>query len=281
MFVHFPPTFFASENTVSLFLDVLHAYGHVVAWTPMPAFRQAMAVFEQASEAQRIKQVLDRLLIPHDDDNDEGSSEAYVPFRIWSMTISLTRFSSMLRVYYDYDTPLVLLPSGDFVVARTLDGSTTTFLEPPVPERDFLISPPGSPPVGWEQQVEGRPNTDTLAQDLIEALQKLSTTAETKPVLEHQRRSCHEDGEESDHSEKRRISMLLSPQDAVNDVPGVILHALDEPTACQATGEPSLIHRVKATNDSMLGSTVSSTSFKRPTSRPPMCTYQVPKTARE
>lgn len=254
MFVHFPPTFFASENAVSLFLDVLHAYGHVVDWTPMPAFRQAMAVFEEASEAQRIKQVLDRLLIPHDDDDDEGSSE-----------------TSMLRVYYDHETPLVLLPSGEYVVARTLDESTT-FLEPPVPERDFLISPPGSPPVGWEQQVEGRPNTDTLAQDLIEALQKLSTTAETKPVLEHQHRSCHEPSGECDHSEQRRISMLLSPQDAVNDVPGVILHATDERTACHATDEPSLIHRVKATNDSMLGSTVSSKSFKRPTSRPPMCT---------
>ena len=271
MFVHFPPTFFASENAVSLFLDVLHAYGHVVDWTPMPAFRQAMAVFEEASEAQRIKQVLDRLLIPHDDDDDEGSSETYVPSRIWSKTISLTRSSSMLRVYYDHETPLVLLPSGEYVVARTIDESTT-FLEPPVPERDFLISPPGSPPVGWEQQVEGRPNTDTLAQDLIEALQKLSTTAETKPVLEHEHRSCHEPSGECDHSEQRRISMLLSPQDAVNDVPGVILHATDEPTACHATDEPSLIHRVKATNDSMLGSTVSSKSFKRPTSRPPMCT---------
>lgn len=38
---------------------------------------------------------------------------------------------------------------------------------------NFLISPPGSPPVGWEAAQEEPPNTDTLASDLVAALERL------------------------------------------------------------------------------------------------------------
>ena len=46
-------------------------------------------------------------------------------------------------------------------------------LRPPPIEKNFLISPPGSPPVGWEQVVEDPPNVAPLADDLIAALRKL------------------------------------------------------------------------------------------------------------
>ena len=32
------------------------------------------------------------------------------------------------------------------------------YLRPPVPERNFLIPPPGSLPIGWEQTCEESPN---------------------------------------------------------------------------------------------------------------------------
>jgi len=47
------------------------------------------------------------------------------------------------------------------------------FLRPPPVEKNFLISPPGSPPVGWEPIREEPPNRATLAEDLISALKKL------------------------------------------------------------------------------------------------------------
>lgn len=68
MFVNFPPAFFTSEATVSLFLEVLRAYGPLVAWSPMPAFRQARAVMERAPDTVRIKQALDYKVLPHDDE---------------------------------------------------------------------------------------------------------------------------------------------------------------------------------------------------------------------
>lgn|SRR6266850_5373425 len=50
-------------------------------------------------------------------------------------------------------------------------------LRPPPLEKNFLISPPGSPPVGWEQIAEDPPNVAPLADDLIAALRKLQLAA--------------------------------------------------------------------------------------------------------
>ena len=47
------------------------------------------------------------------------------------------------------------------------------YLRPPVNEKNFLISPPGSPPVGWEQTREDPPNATPLAEDLVRALRSL------------------------------------------------------------------------------------------------------------
>lgn len=52
------------------------------------------------------------------------------------------------------------------------DGSGGHLLVPTT-DRNFLISPPGSPPVGWEPLREDPPNTNTLADDLIRALGSL------------------------------------------------------------------------------------------------------------
>lgn len=46
-------------------------------------------------------------------------------------------------------------------------------LAPPVHPRNFLVSPPGSPPEGWEPIAEEAPNDQTLASDLIRALDSL------------------------------------------------------------------------------------------------------------
>ncbi|KAI1307049.1 carbohydrate-binding module 1 protein [Mortierella claussenii] len=44
------------------------------------------------------------------------------------------------------------------------------YLHPPELEKNWLISPPGSPPVGWSQVREDPPNSLHLADDLVKAL---------------------------------------------------------------------------------------------------------------
>lgn len=75
-----------------------------------------------------------------------------------------TGTTTTLRVYSGPDTSPDLLAK-----------STAPRLEVPPLDKNFLISPPSSPPVGWQQIREDRPNADTLAADLIRALSGLTT----------------------------------------------------------------------------------------------------------
>jgi len=180
MFANLPTEFFESDALVQQFLELLRGIGPLVSWVLQPVFGQCLVVFECAENAMRVKQVLDRVLLPTSEWDEAALQRA-------AARDCGSDDRHRLRVYLHHATPLVYLPSGDCVVAQSLD-TTGPFLAPPAPEREFLISPPGSPPVGWEPREEDRPNTDTLAEDLIEALTKLVRVTEeeampTAPVL--------------------------------------------------------------------------------------------------
>lgn len=80
------------------------------------------------------------------------------------------------------------LPDTDRLVLRlhylppsTLnpDPATTHLAPPPLPH-NFLISPPGSPPEGWEPAVEEAPNRTILPEDLQRALETLELNSGNK-----------------------------------------------------------------------------------------------------
>ena len=82
----------------------------------------------------------------------------------------------MLRVFRADPNPLIRRGERSWI-------PQTNYLQPPAIEKNFLISPPGSPPVGWEPVREDPPNATPLAEDLIHALRKLQTFSE-RPALE-------------------------------------------------------------------------------------------------
>ncbi|KAF9539732.1 hypothetical protein EC957_005106 [Mortierella hygrophila] len=64
---------------------------------------------------------------------------------------------STILVYFGQHTETVIDPAS-------------RYLHPPELEKNWLISPPGSPPIGWSQVREDPPNSLHLADDLVKAL---------------------------------------------------------------------------------------------------------------
>ncbi|SPO40324.1 uncharacterized protein PSFLO_05806 [Pseudozyma flocculosa] len=158
------PVEFFVPSICSALLSLLNAYGTLVRWIPMPTVGRAVVVFEEVEGARLAKGGLDRLLLPFEETGqDDGavSEGPDGPLRV-DEDARAQADDSILRAVYG---PAV---SSDEAEASTLSVPTT--------DKNFLISPPGSPPVGWEPIREDPPNRDTLADDLMRALGELRDT---------------------------------------------------------------------------------------------------------
>ncbi|KAJ7589504.1 calcineurin-binding protein [Mycena floridula] len=131
-------------------LDVLHhhfsSYGEINQWVPLPGFGRILVVYVNDEAAEAAKLECDTIQLDATEDRPEV----------------------ILRVYRADPNPI----------------ATTSYLQPPAIEKNFLISPPGSPPVGWEQIREDPPNVTPLADDLIAALKKLQLTQHKSSAVE-------------------------------------------------------------------------------------------------
>jgi len=174
-----PPAFFHPSV-----LDPLRAhfenYGELYTWAPLRAFARIIVVFWRVEDAERLRQDCDNLIVGH----DEATMQT-------------------LRIYRGEMTPIYT--SSDYV---------DNHLQVPAQPKNFLISPPGSPPVGWEPVREDPPNTASLASDLVAALTRLQ--------LQHGPRRTP-DGKQ----------VLMSPESTDDLSPGngllVLLEDTDEP----------------------------------------------------
>ena len=110
---------------------------------------------------------------------------------------SLTRYESesvLNAIDRDFSSPIVLrVFRADPTPLDQLENPD--LLRPPALEKNFLISPPGSPPAGWEQIREEPPNSTPLADDLIVALRKLQL--------------------EREGSGKNQVEVLIEPEEGV------------------------------------------------------------------
>ncbi|RXW18187.1 hypothetical protein EST38_g7668 [Candolleomyces aberdarensis] len=143
------PKSFFDPLILNLLREHFASYGEINQWVPLPGFGRIIVVYEEDHSAEMAKQHSDPILLQATSDHPEV----------------------VLRVFRANRNPIV--PPGTWGVVPQ-----TNYLRPPAIEKNFLISPPGSPPVGWEQIREDPPNSTPLAGDLMAALQKLKIQEE-------------------------------------------------------------------------------------------------------
>ncbi|KAF7972984.1 hypothetical protein HWV62_16466 [Athelia sp. TMB] len=131
---------------VPVLREHFEAHGVINQWVPLPSFGRIVIVYEAAESAEEAKVQWDALMVQLRAEPKESNEEPIV------------------RVYRAEPNPLI-----DHAQPLADDA----YLRVPAIERNFLISPPGSPPEGWEPIKEDPPNATPLADDLIAALQKL------------------------------------------------------------------------------------------------------------
>ncbi|KAJ7577449.1 Calcipressin-domain-containing protein [Mycena floridula] len=122
------------------------SYGEINRWVPLPGFGRILVVYVNDRDAETAKLQCDTIKLDATPD----------------------RAAVTLRVYRADPNPI---------------SAESSYLEPPPIEKNFLISPPGSPPVGWEQLREEPPNVTPLADDLIAALRKLQLRRSSVEIL--------------------------------------------------------------------------------------------------
>lgn len=165
------------------------------------------------------------------------------------------------------------------VTAKAGTGATPLFqptdhLLPPSTDRNFLISPPGSPPIGWEPIREDPPNRETLALDLMEALRNLSrdmdaASASNDDGAEQSVEGSNAGGASSEagllSSSAAPIQVVIPADEPIGagagtiPVPAVTVQSFDSPSL-SSSGDVSPqkkrdITMVKATVESMRGDT--------------------------
>ncbi|KAI5475276.1 protein of Calcipressin family [Pseudohyphozyma bogoriensis] len=150
-----PPLLF-SARLLPLFEAHFGSYGEVVSWTPLESLGRVLVVYTDVEGATAARKEMDGFCWEEDEDERQTGAPPAEPFP--------------LRAFFG---PNLALP---------LPSLHSTLLSVPALSKNFLISPPGSPPVGWEQTLEEAPNsqthpTDDWGEELARALRYLSVSS--------------------------------------------------------------------------------------------------------
>jgi len=178
-------------SSTSLLNDLKQRFaelGQLGLWAVLTSFKRIMVVYRQEEAAQRAKMTLD-----HTQFHGKG-----------------------IRVYWGTRQPLGDGNDGMMAGYRNL-------LKVPELEKNWLISPPGSPPVGWEPRREDPPNTDTIAADLVKALEALDMKSLAEGLDDDDVQTS--ENVEEDEGPTNSTSIVLA--DAEDDTPKIMVQDWD------------------------------------------------------
>ncbi|KAG2183585.1 hypothetical protein INT43_006591 [Umbelopsis isabellina] len=158
-----PKEFFACPQIFDDLRNCLLVYGQLHTFVAIKGFARIMAVFEATDSAMLAKSELDKTEIGWKCNQDDSSIHliSFGGEDDNQMTLDDGVNLFVLRLYYGQHTNIN-------------PDSATVLLQVPELEKNWLISPPGSPPVGWQQIREEPPNSTVLAHDLSHALLSLN-----------------------------------------------------------------------------------------------------------
>lgn len=191
--------------------------GDLYSFVPLKSFRRAIVVFYSAEDAERARIESDRLYIPETPKCPAVTLRAFRAPETVLVEESWFTGSGRNRVMSD-DAEEGSWYFGGYPAQGSTNYDDTELkespfhLRPPVPERNFLISPPGSPPVGWVAVREDPPNESPLAQDLMDALERVKAQATSRP--RKRRRAVSDD--RSDNQDRKRSRSVSTAGSALS-----------------------------------------------------------------
>ncbi|GAA6062474.1 hypothetical protein JCM10212_000009 [Sporobolomyces blumeae] len=249
------PRLLFSPALLPLFHAHFGSYGNMLAWTPLERLGRVLVVYDEVADSATAKHEMDGFVW----EDDHADEQAYAS-------------TSRSRGDGHAGQPLPLRAFFGPALPVPLPASlSSTLLAVPTTSRNFLISPPGSPPVGWEQIEEDAPNkqlwheqdevdpqelgetfNDKWANELVRALRFLSVDSDGPEVPE--------DAEDERHEGTRDPGLpktqVILPPSADSPRPAVVVSTppASGPPSQTATPPPGAarISSVKATIESML-----------------------------
>ncbi|KAK9365341.1 Calcipressin-domain-containing protein [Lipomyces kononenkoae] len=197
--------------------------GSLIHWGPAPSFGRIFTVFRTTADALEVRMKLDGEIY-----NSAGTR---------------------IRIYFADNTPIepLLLKNRKGPMSEIERQRDTIHLQLPDPGRLLLISPPPSPPVGWETQLESPPNTNVgFPEEILNAaLAKLMTKDDSEdsqsPVTLRRKLQSEFQGAcgakfdlyseiASDESSPRSPSVVIMPPDDYHGKPGITVSDLGDDT---------------------------------------------------
>ncbi|GAA5931797.1 uncharacterized protein JCM15063_001570 [Sporobolomyces koalae] len=243
------PQLLFSPSLLPLFELHFGRYGQMVSWTPLERLGRVLVVYDEVDDAANAKEEMDGFVW---EDSEPGSST------------TKSEPPEALRVFFGPSIPLPIPTS-----------LSSTLLAVPSTGRNFLISPPGSPPVGWEQLEEDAPNKQVWhesdepepvdlgqtfsphwADELVRALRFLSVDSDGPADSDADHIQLSDTAPTDDlHSFSSKTQVILAPStDSPRPAVVVSTPPISTPPSHNGTPPPGAarISSVKATIESML-----------------------------